>query len=419
MVILNRKSLFLGFSGFFLITFLLMPSVLFWEYGFFLEPPPSVYYELFSAHIGIPDLLISMSFFSLILSGARPKIYVQALLLLFSFFFGLLILAGNDLSFQNYSDDAFYVAKLFFYFMFASLVVHDASSKKMFIGSFCISMIVLSFVSLYAYFVAGYLNEDGRLNALGLGPNAAAEMVFYSFVLFVAFFEKKTASIRWLIYVALVPIVLFVVLSGSRRTLLYLLIFLPMYRYFNFNQTKKFAAALAFVFCSLFFLYFYSEILFLMSKLIPSVGAFDRVMEMVEKIASGESTVDGRQNMYAYVYDVWSNNKFGVGASNWAIQEKLGIYGVGTGSHTHSVVFQVYFKYGFFGLLSLGYVFWRAIMKIDMSSAFSYIMIFTFLSQITGYGFWNLKYSLVIVVFYVMHLFEDREKGGAGKSIVY
>ncbi|WP_372878835.1 O-antigen ligase family protein [Spongiibacter marinus] len=384
-----------------LVTYLMLPASFFWELGYELSPPPEVYYHLFSASIGIPDILVLVMALSVGAWRVNKFPYVLALFI-FSAIFGVLLLLWNEFPLSVYFDDVLYCVRFSVFFLIGFALTKDHVARHFFLQGYIYSVFFLSIVALISFFFFDYLSVDGRLNAPGLGPNVASELVLFGLIL-IFFGRDVTMAKPMKICIALVFVVYFAY-SGSRRVMA-LMLFIPVLYLFLTSRpsSKLMASSLALFFLVILF-FVWADLLVWMMVALPDSGTLGRVRELLSSMAEAGRLVDGRQDMYFYVFDVIGRFPLGIGASNWAIQVEMGDYGVGTGSHAHSLIFQSYLKYGLVGLVALGFNFVLFYKKKNIFDAYFYILVACIITQLTGYGFWNFKYALSVIIFYCLSI---------------
>ena len=236
-----------------------------------------------------------------------------------------------------------------------------------------------------AFFLFG-VNESlaGRYNLVGLGPNVSCDVIVMVYSISLLLYRKKLVRLRWLI-ISLIPLILFIPITGSRRALFFLFILIFL--------TLNAKARLAMIGSLLGFTYLIIEFYTLTwDDTLSSISSITRTLEVLEQINSG-TFEDGRLEMYRTSINTILSNPFGVGLSDWAIQAEMSVHGVG--SHTHNFFLQMFLKFGLMSVFIFCFFIYCCYFLIKNKYWF-HILYFS-IGLSTGYGFWNLKYSTIFI----------------------
>jgi hypothetical protein len=240
---------------------------------------------------------------------------------------------------------------------------------------------------------------EGRINTLGMGINITAEFFTYMFV--IAFiFNTKNKSFFY-IFVMLLSF-LVISITGSRRAIVVVFFIVFLYKIRSFNKKKRIIYLLSLsIMLFVFSMFSKSVIHFLAEK--THLSTFLRLDETLNMQVESEENIDGRYIMYLNTFYILMNSPMGFGNSDWLIQDKLSLYG--TGSHTHNFFLQNYLKYGFATILLI-YPIRKIFLGIKYNTYTSYLFIGIMINQFTGVGFWNIKYLILVTIFFVINMKE-------------
>lgn len=376
----------------------LYPSQILLDYSIVkIEQPSSVYYDLWIANLSLVDLFL---FLGIVINNdfkVSRQVGITILCVIAVSIFGCILQFLNGYSFSTYIDGIVFSIRVILYLLFFNIIV-----RKVNIFSFGISIyylvFVLSVVSIFAFIFGGVESAiDGRFNLLAIGVNGSASLILYSILLF----KFSGGKFTWPNVFCLFVLVLMLFLTGGRRSIAIFAIFAFVY-FLSFKLTCR----------VLFFrLVFLTSIGSIMGYLFIS-GKFDllltdKVMYFFKMLDLSQLKEDGRYGMYQGVFQLIGTYPFGFGLSDWGIQSELQKFT--TGSHTHSIIFQFYMKFGMSIVLMVVplYFILVACVKTPFLSMLWFVF---FINQLTGYGFWNQKYIAIICFVYIFTLYFGRQK---------
>ena len=369
------------------VAIIFSPSSLFTEHVFFsTQVPSTVFYHLWGAGVSLIDLGLLVFFIITLVAWSRfNALYRPYFGWVFTYFslsmISLFMQLFNGYDFQYYDGVISIIRSLTVLNLVFFVLNRDAiGSIKIFMSTLCI----LAAISIIFFSVLGNTSSiAGRINLLGMGPNVSADVLVMFSILSLYMVKRRLVGSAWF-FALLVVSLIFVPLAGSRRALLFLVLLLAL----------SFQKRYAILYVGLFFL---GLIVFAFSgtrlDLLFSTTGFSRVMDSFELYKLGQFS-DGRSDMFKTVMLAIQNNPWGVGISSWAVQSEMAKYGVG--SHAHNLFLQFYLYYGFFSVAFL-YPLFRVV-SILYLNRFHLLLSFLFVSNITGYGYWNLKYSMITVI---------------------
>ena len=390
-MIIRRPSLsaFSYFLGFFALIFImLVPAVIYKDMALIsADLPPGVSYFLWPPGFFIVDvILLVFVYWKLLTFFSKEKFRARWLLsLLVGAIFLLLAMAlqfSNGYYLQYYDGLVFALRLLIIFVILLELTRHNYVLTYKFFAV----LILLLFLGSSAAFLLFGVKESlaGRYNLVGMGPNVSCDVIAMVYSISLLLYRKKLVSLRWLI-VSLIPLILFIPFSGSRRAFFFafILIFLTL------NAKARVAMIGSLLGCAYFIIKFYA---LTWDDALSSVTSIIRVLETLEQINSGMFE-DGRVEMYRTSINTILSNPFGVGLSDWAIQSEMSVHGVG--SHSHNFFLQIFLK---FGLISVFlFCFFIYCCYFLVKNKYWFHILYFFIGLNTGYGFWNLKYCTIFI----------------------
>ena len=394
----NKIDFRVLFVSFGLILFLLAPGSLFWNDTLLSAFPSDITYPLWAPGINYLDIYWLVCTCLILISGLPKKIsfyfFVVSLIALLLVAWSFILIAVNGFDVSVYHDGflmTYRIVILFFIFSFCAR--QNQLNVLVKVVSFCVFILVL--ISLGAVVIMGYEGViGGRVNLLGMGPNVSGDTVAIVFGILI-FMRKDINLSRPVFYISLLILSLYLPFTGSRRILFYWFLLLFFYC-FHVGAMRRFLTGLAiFVMVMASFSYLFLADSFTDRSLISIV----RLFETFEQIRTGE-LVDGRSDMYQTALGVIGSFPFGLGGSDWLIQTEM--QKIGVGSHTHNVFLQSYLKIGpllFIPVVAATLFFYRNNLR-----GVGYIWVIVFIQNMTGHGFWNQKYLLVVILLLVISL---------------
>ena len=349
--------------------------------------PPGISYFLWPPGFFIIDLaLLAFAYEKVLTLFLKVKFRAKWLLSLLAV--TVVLLTAMALQFYSgyyldYYDGIIFSLRLLVIFMILSeLTRHDYLLTYKLVAS----LVLLLFIVSSAAFLLFGVEESlaGRFNLVGMGPNVSCDVIVMVYSVSLILYKKNSVSLLWLI-VSLIPLILFIPFSGSRRALFFafILIFLTM------NSKGRVLLTATLVGCVYLFLHYYS---FTLDEVFSSVTTISRVLETLEQINSG-TFEDGRSDMYRTAINTVISNPFGVGLSDWAIQTEMSLHGVG--SHSHNFFIQMFLKFGLISMVIYAYFIYCCYFLLKYKYWFHLLYFCVGLN--TGYGFWNLKYCAIFI----------------------
>jgi O-antigen ligase len=367
---------------------MLVPAVIYKDMALIsAELPPGVSYFLWPPGFFFIDVvLLAFVYWKLLTFFLKEKFRARWLLsLLAGAIFLLLAMAlqfSNGYYLQYYDGLVFALRLLIIFVILLELTRHNYVLTYKF---FAVLILLLFLGSSAAFFLFG-VNESlaGRYNLVGLGPNVSCDVIVMVYSISLLLYRKKLVRLRWLI-ISLIPLILFIPITGSRRALFFLFILIFL--------TLNAKARLAMIGSLLGFTYLIIEFYTLTwDDTLSSISSITRTLEVLEQINSG-TFEDGRLEMYRTSINTILSNPFGVGLSDWAIQAEMSVHGVG--SHTHNFFLQMFLKFGLMSVFIFCFFIYCCYFLIKNKYWF-HILYFS-IGLSTGYGFWNLKYSTIFI----------------------
>ena len=367
---------------------MLVPAVIYKDMALIsADLPPGVSYFLWPPGFFIVDvILLVFVYWKLLTFFSKEKFRARWLLsLLVGAIFLLLAMAlqfSNGYYLQYYDGLVFALRLLIIFVILLELTRHNYVLTYKFFAV----LILLLFLGSSAAFLLFGVKESlaGRYNLVGMGPNVSCDVIAMVYSISLLLYRKKLVSLRWLI-VSLIPLILFIPFSGSRRAFFFafILIFLTL------NAKARVAMIGSLLGCAYFIIKFYA---LTWDDALSSVTSIIRVLETLEQINSGMFE-DGRVEMYRTSINTILSNPFGVGLSDWAIQSEMSVHGVG--SHSHNFFLQIFLK---FGLISVFiFCFFIYCCYFLVKNKYWFHILYFFIGLNTGYGFWNLKYCTIFI----------------------
>lgn len=245
-------------------------------------------------------------------------------------------------------------------------------------------MIFIAIASIAYMFLMGYDGVlGGRYNLIGMGPNVSADALLLLFALNIYLYKKNLTSYGVLIILGVLCFI-FIPLTGSRRALILLALVIL---YLN---KRIFLYVILSAFIVVFIIWYFG-----VDFGVDIIG-IQRSLDLLDQIRSG-GIEDGRSEMYSTVFEVLKIHPYGVGVSNWSIQEAMARFGVG--SHSHNLFLQLYLKYGFASVVFL--LIYLYCLMLLIRNRLWWFAIYAAVNLNTGYGFWNDKYLLVFTITYI------------------
>ncbi|WKC43254.1 O-antigen ligase family protein [Shewanella algae] len=381
---------------------------------FYLPQPEFIRYKLWLASINFFDFIIVVLFLTLLVLKpvktltiiVRLEVVVVVVATILGIFFGVL----NDVDFSIYFDGVIYTFRFVLVYIVGAYLIRD---NEYFVREcefvFILSAVILVSGSLLAWFLGYQGIMGGRINALGMGPHVTA--IFYIFVMFIVFSklkrtrldEAQISKVKIAFYYLFLAVLSFgILLTGSRRALLYLAFtYLFLYFYVVKSVSLKLMVMLFFL-CFLVIVSLYiKDILFFLSQ--NGISIAGRVLEMLDGNESvGE---DGRFGMWWQVSKLFEQYPYGVGLSDWFIQKTMGKYG--WDSHTHNLLLQFYFKYGVSSIL-FSYFLVSIVVGLKKRIIYSIPLSLMFVDSMGGYIFWNQKAIYIVCLFFVFLFYFNR-----------
>lgn len=381
------------------------PGIVFTDFALLEIPSPvSITYKLWIADINIVDVLLLLLALSVAVNNNffGKKLYLGLVLFISSSIIGFLLLGINGFNVFVYFDSVVYSLRLLLVYYIASNILKFYDDIYFWFVTVLSAAVFLALISIIMHFAFNYSTAlKGRVNTLGMGVNITAE--FFTYVFVVAYMFRKRNNHIFLICLFVMTISLLVIfMTGSRRALVVLFFVMLLYVYRNSSRRNKMLIGLlTFISIPLFFTVGPHVINFLSKT--TNLSTFQRLSESLIVDTSNSKNIDGRVGMYLNSYRVFLTNPFGLGNSDWLIQDNLSVFG--TGSHTHNFFIQNYFKYGL-GALLLIYPLVKIFKGIKNNTLSSYLLIGIMINQFTGVGFWNIKYLFLVTIFFVINLKE-------------
>lgn len=396
----------------FIFLVMLMPDSIYWEYAFFkIDEPSFIDYHLFSTNINFIDIILILIGTTLTIKSRKIIVAQEMLAIAILSSWGICILVIQGINLSTYNDGIIYGARIILTINITAILLKLNKGVEL-VNTLILAIVVLVIISLVSYYIFGYTNKEGRLNALGLGPNTASELVGSAliFLIFLMINKKQTLA-KVLIAIPIVLCINFILLSGSRKSLL-IAAFIVLSIYLTetkLNKKKVFIVTFLYFLLALIFFY-QGDILEYIKEFTANsnIPLLIRTNELIEKAFTKGEVIDGRENMYTYVYEIIHLNPFwGIGASNWRLQELLAPFGISTGSHSHSVFLQMYTKYGILSILFIFYIGYKIVKAFSLHSPISMIMTFLLINQTFDYGGWNQKYLFFVTTIYMVHTYSN------------
>jgi O-antigen ligase len=388
------KLLFDKFLFFVIFLILLSPGIMYKDMALIQIPAPSsVRYELWLVNLNFIDIAISITCILLLLyNRIDTKITLILLGLSISSIFGAIVQANNGFESAIFHDGYISSVRLLLILLFFYLFLSSHNILLM-VKVFVISFIILCCISISAVAFTGFEGiMGGRINLLGMGVNVSSDalLMVTFFSLWIREREKSTTGTCIIFLGTLFLIFIMIILTGSRRAVLFYFVIIFLFKYFSKNGIDKFYMIVksSFVLPLTFFALFIFSGVFAESL---NLQGLLRLLTIIDKLDS--VTNDGRVGMYGGAFQVIHKYPFGLGLSDWAIQQELGKFTVG--SHTHNFILQWYLKFGlslFFIMIPI-FLILRSCINNPVLLA---IWIPIFFNHMTGYGYWNFKYSFIM-----------------------
>lgn len=394
-----------------------MPTFFYDRYVFIrIDVPSEVYGKLMFADINIADVFMLLVLFYMLARYRTVRVTNGLLITTLVSIFGFALLFLNGYDVFVYIDSFVYLARCIVFFVITSYIFSEKNNISYVVKHLLIISVIIALVSVMAHYYMGYVDVnrwgqvvEGRVNALGMGVNQAAE--FFAMIFLIVFssivsedkdsFIVKNNPRLFLATVMLLSIIM-VLISGSRRVLVLLIAFVLLV-YFLKHKGIRFRYVLLWtllVFSVLYYVVDLGSVIWVLQRFSDNV-TIDRITKFLINAEMGLDIyeLDGRYDMYNSVVAVLKENSFGVGNSTWAIQDQIGKHGFG--SHAHNIILQFYLMYGVF-FIFLGYWPYMAIRKRSMHTFIKYPFVFFFVSQMFGYSLWNLKIMFFIILMCVL-----------------
>lgn len=377
----------MNFNGlmttFVVILFLMSPSEIFWDFSLYNAHPYSITYKLWSGGLNIFDILFC--FILIIKSLTIRNIPYRVLKPLFTWIainaIGVATLVSNGYSLTLYYDGMLFAARTVVFGLLIWFWIKEIGAISV-MKVFTSSIVILAAISIVAQTLLGYSGTvDNRLNMLAMGPNIASDLAILSMtvMLYLSHNKKIAKSYFW---ISAIILLVFLPLAGSRRFIIYVLIFSTMHLY---AIGAKRALVLSFAGLTILFIALSTQGIDLVFS---GTSIERRIAETIDRYQTA-NTVDGRSEIYRAALDLLWNHPFGIGNSDWLIQEQLRPYGFT--SHTHNIIAQFYLKYGPLSFLALAWVVFALLRSSRQSPHLLAIVAILALINTTGYPYWNQK----------------------------
>lgn len=398
-----------------LFLFLLSPALLMDDISLInLSQPDFIRYKLWLASVNFLDItvltvfviLVTLRPYSILNVVLKPEIIIVMVVTLCGVALGVF----NGIDYFIYIDGIIYTIRfLIVYILTAYFLKHKYGFLEELKTVIIFSSIILVTGSILAW-VMGYQGiMGGRINALGMGPHVTA--IFYIFVMFMIFSNLKHgkcsdklnySSGKFFCLFALAILSFGILLTGSRRALLYLVIaYLFFYFYIIRSVHVKFIFAIPVIILAFISLIYINDILLFLSD--NGINIAGRILEML----NGKESVsnDGRFSMWWQVSKLFEQYPYGVGLSDWFIQKVMGNYG--WDSHTHNLILQFYFKYSF-SIILFSYFLVSIFIGIKKRIIYAVPLLIMFVDSMGGYILWNQKAMYIVCLFFVLLFYFNR-----------
>jgi len=376
----------------FLTVFFLTPAFVYESYAVIgLSSPDEARYGLWLPHVHIIDVALFVVSFSVCIYYSAHKVRFRLIngIMLF------LVIGASSMLLQatnNFGPE--YFDGILYLWRYAALTVVVAfvfrCQPLLAIYVLVMSMMILVLVSLGSVLLFEYEGVlSGRINMLGMGPNVSSDFALYTLAICI-YYHKNNKLPVVVLFAVFVLCLMYIPMTGSRRALIGLVLLAFYWR----------VAILA-----------YSVLLLLLAAVVFSIFGYDvfvltenavsvfRLINTISEISSNNFS-DGRVVMYANTIAVIGQYPLGIGLSDWAIQTQLGLYG--TGSHTHNFALQWYLKFGPLAVFPIAFLVGGLVGLYRRG--FTIPVVIILVNILTGYGFWNAKYFVVILfVFFAVY----------------
>lgn len=410
-----------------LITFFLFPAEV-TSFGsminYKIPKPTGLWYGIYkegltTSFINVVELVIFFVLFGLILQDLirkRISIKIDSILIVLIWFYvvSLFSLVYN----YNFTysgildifplDGVVNLGKaMLIYFILLQLADHSIIRKLLIVLLYI--GLVLALVSIVAFFSFGYFTYQERylgwrVNVLGMGVNTGG--IFLSCIAMIAYNLKRERSVY---YLYLVPIVLAILLTGSRQAFISLVVSIFIYHLLVIRENKKGPLRFVSVFFVTLTIYFVIAFTGVFGGLHQLSGftVFAR-LGALEDIVTDVSAFSRIFIWWNYIRILSEHILFGIGNSDWLIEIISRPYGYPHPvPHSHSIIIQTLIKGGILATIPILWVFIRSELGALKSKPMSVHFIAgiaalpIILSGLIGYAFWNQKlvYLFTVLLF--------------------
>ncbi|MCF6298123.1 MAG: oligosaccharide repeat unit polymerase [Flavobacteriaceae bacterium] len=375
-------------------------------------------YRLWSANITIfdPLLLLLFSLTTVRDYFSKNEYFIlkhsPIFFLLTSSIFGYGLMFYNGFSLSTYFDSLIVLFRIIAIYYIAFDVLNSKIEISKTISVLFYSAFILAGVSLMAYYFLDYTStSEGRLNTLGMGVNITAE--FFTIIFIYAFASKYK---RYYLEIVLIIISIWLLfLTGSKRAVGLIAVLYILMKMRNYKNNQKLVFLFSLTIATAFILIFYQPLIVVLHEVSDNriVNALHEILveteygNFIDKLKNIFSTdavftkKDNRFYMYNMTYKLLLKYPWGLGNSNWLIQSEL--YRIsGVASHTHNFIIQWYLRYGVF-IVVLIYPMLRFIKGLKYKTTASLVLTVFLINNTFGYGLWNMKYLVLMVIFYVIN----------------